>query len=420
MSTEVPRFYTDMRQPLKDRAILAVLQFLKDEGFTRAFDALELDTRKSYEDSPLAHASVLLSALTAHDESLAAERKEENDPKDLEEMLRHYAESAESSLELKSPRSVHAPHTMNIIAVKFHPQEESSLYATAAADKTVKISDTKTNAVVRSFDGILHAPGLYLDFNPKRPELLLVSCMNGTHFVLDHTREGSEAVVQEFKDHSKYVVACKWSPDGRSFATASWDNQLNVYDPVPESDGKEWRCALSVKYPAEVTAIEWIQPTGKLLVCVRDDNYVHEIDHKTLKETNKFNMNANTWDDHCSFAVLDLTASPDGAFVVAATDKDRLIVYHAASGKLMRNLYGANNGRYSNPRCCWSPCAKYVYASTEDREVAVWDVQTERLVAKVPVHAQPVRDMHRHPSSGALITCSFDKSVKTWTPPIDS
>jgi len=36
--------------------------------------------------------------------------------------------------------------------------------------------------------------------------LLLVSCMNGSHHVVDHSKPDAGVIVQSFKDHSKYVV----------------------------------------------------------------------------------------------------------------------------------------------------------------------------------------------------------------------
>lgn len=57
-------------------------------------------------------------------------------------------------------------------------------------------------------------------------------------------------------------------------------------------------CSSNLLVWALTGVVSFSQPTNKLLVSVREDNYLHEIDLKTLKETNKFNMNAKTWDDH--------------------------------------------------------------------------------------------------------------------------
>lgn len=38
-------------------------------------------------------------------------------------------------------------------------------------------------------------------------------------------------------DHSKYVVACRWAPDGSAFATASHDKVVTLYVRKGEAQG---------------------------------------------------------------------------------------------------------------------------------------------------------------------------------------
>jgi WD40 repeat protein len=131
-------------------------------------------------------------------------------------------------------------------------------------------------------------------------------------------------------------VAAKWNRDGTYFATASADNSLRIYrqsdapststTPTPVSDTAPSALPLGtycsvheVVYKGEVTAIDWVKGKNLLLVAVREDNYLHEIDITTLTETNKYNMNLTSWDDHVSFTVLDLAVSNDDRMVVAST-----------------------------------------------------------------------------------------------------
>jgi hypothetical protein len=65
--------------------------------------------------------------------------------------------------------------------------------------------------------------------------------------------------------------------------------------------------------------------------------------------------------------------SPNGKYISVATDKDRLIIYARSTGTLVKNLYGANNDGFSNPRHCWHPSgASCVLATVLLACVVVW------------------------------------------------
>ena len=126
------------------------------------------------------------------------------------------------------------------------------------------------------------------------------------------------------------------------------------------------------------------------MVSVREDNYLHELDILSLSLTNKYNMNANG-DDHVSFTVLDLRQSPDGLFLLAATDMHRVILFRAFSSTQIRNFYGAANGSYSNPRVAWSHTQKYIYVSSEDEfDIFAFEVATQRVVGRLKGHTKKV------------------------------
>jgi len=68
----------------------------------------------------------------------------------------------------------------------------------------------------------------------------------------------------------------------------------------------------------------------------------------------------------------------------------------------------------------WHSSSKYVYATIDDLNgpIAVWDVWNQRIVHTLNGHSGQVRDMHVHPTNGALVTCGFDKSIRIWSLPL--
>jgi WD40 repeat protein len=121
-------------------------------------------------------------------------------------------------------------------------------------------------------------------------------------------------------------------------------------------------------------------------------------------------------------------------FLLVATDKSRIIMFAASSGHQLRNFYGAVNDlyddalfnfcqlkllirghRYTQCRVAWSPNNAYVYCTSQDHTVCVWEVATQRLVHRLKGHTKTLRDIDVVPSSGALVSGSFDRSLRFWS-----
>jgi len=153
-----------------------------------------------------------------------------------------------------------------------------------------------------------------------------------------------------------------------------------------------------------------------------------------LKERMKANLNA-LGDSVVSFAVLALALSPNGRLIAACTDKSRVIVLQAWGERQLRNLYGAIVEEYDTPSVCFSLDGTFVYTTSllpqagrnrhEDEQlpaagaqmcgqIAIFELKTGEMVMQLPCHERAVRCMQRHPHTEALVTGSFDKTVKFW------
>ena len=70
-----------------------------------------------------------------------------------------------------------------------------------------------------------------MHFNPARPNLLLATCMNGGHSIIDVDASEGKELLESVVNHKKYVVAGKWNPAGTHFITGSHDFNVHVYGP---------------------------------------------------------------------------------------------------------------------------------------------------------------------------------------------
>ena len=201
--------------------------------------------------------------------------------------------------------------------------------------------------------------------------------MDGTSYVVDNHGE----VLQEGPKHKKYVVRCAWSGCGNFFATASYDKTAQLWGRVggsayPAEDGA-WQPFAHLQtftYEGSVECVAFAPrihaatpeststkggegadkstPTttsgsGKdlaweLIVGVRNDCCLHIYtpvaaeggsgkDVATISFSEAFLNTNELQDDFVSFSVRDVSVSPNGKYIVAATDKDRVILLSRAA-----------------------------------------------------------------------------------------
>ena len=216
-----------------------------------------------------------------------------------------------------------------------------------------------------------------MDFHPHKHDWLLTAGMDGKHTVFD---VGKRAVVQEWNTHKKYVVRAKWSADGCFFATASYDHSAALYKLGSGAADSLAQLVKQFHFEANVESLDFTPDSRTLILSVRDDNNLHYISLDTLQDR-KVNMNANR-DSHVSFTALHITGSLfDGKYVLISTDRDRLILLHAATSKHARVFYGASNDALSQPRHCLDPTASILYSTSQDHTVVLWDVASTRALS---------------------------------------
>eukprot|EP00455_Lapot_gusevi_P055900 TRINITY_DN9165_c0_g1_i6.p1 TRINITY_DN9165_c0_g1~~TRINITY_DN9165_c0_g1_i6.p1 ORF type:complete len:414 (+),score=93.43 TRINITY_DN9165_c0_g1_i6:80-1321(+) len=405
------------RTALNRHAVAVVLQFLKDSGYESSFRALEAESDVSLEEENLCEGGILFTALDLYDSYQASNQPVDSaEDKQTEELLLRRGD--ESQLVRDLHKNFDAVHKSNVLSVRFAPWQDRTVVASGAVDKSVKLTDVATGEVVYTIASQCPSAVLSMDFNPIHPELLLVSCMDGSILIFDTSANEAQCLLQHIHKHRKYVVCVRWAPDGRIFTAASYDHSLSFWGPTSgagEGRPSEWQFLHDILYTGSVESIEFLKNSNLLAASVRDDNYLHLVDINTQQEAAKVNFNINL-DDHVSFTVLNMASSQDGSFLLTSTDKHRTMIYRTGQSKIVRNFYGASNDEYSNPRSVWALDERYVYSTSQDRSIVAWEVATQRVVHKLVSHTANVRDLHHHPTRPMLASCGFDKVIKIWTP----
>mmetsp|Transcript_71706 Transcript_71706/g.123219 ORF Transcript_71706/g.123219 Transcript_71706/m.123219 type:complete len:162 (+) Transcript_71706:566-1051(+) len=135
-------------------------------------------------------------------------------------------------------------------------------------------------------------------------------------------------------------------------------------------------------------------------------------------------LNHAAWDKHVSFTVLGLEPSPDGKFLLAATDSNKHVVYPAGGHQHVRFLVGHAADSFSKPRTSWMPAAvgeakraSFVVCNSQAeglRQVYVYCLASQRVVARLNAHTGQVRDVSFHASEPLMCSASYDHTVKIW------
>lgn len=261
----------------------------------------------------------------------------------------------------------------------------------------------------------------------------------------------SPRVVQNQRDHTKYAVSIKWSPCGTFLVTASHDKTVVLYKRETTPDAT-WSMkknhTLNLKdIPEDVVfcvlpngftsgsdegsgSIEIISTEDQslsdaslsieganqlhLIVPTRGSPHLLYINCITLQYKN-VSLNEQAWDSHVSFNVLHLSLSPNAKHLLVATDKDFHIILKTGTNKRLSLLAGHMCNDYGKPKTCWDVTGKYVYSNNQaDHNLLVYAVNTGKIVTTLTGHRGQIRDVKSHPKSRAVISASYDHTLKEW------
>ncbi|KAF9917164.1 hypothetical protein BX616_001768 [Lobosporangium transversale] len=302
---------------------------------------------------------------------------------------------------------------------------------------------------------------LDIDFHPLFPELMLTSAMDKT-VVLTNTVLGEEH--QIFKDHAKFVVRAKFAMDGSRIITASHDKTVRIYKAIEEEEtnnrSQEKRLpryvldkTLTFKGAVEsLCVLPWPSNSGvssvdngicnetrppTAVVGTRDDNYLHYINLSDYSVT-KYNMNLNN-DNWVSFTPMEISASPhnNGGYLLVSTDSPtgRQILFRTGSALQLFNYYGVPTDGFSTPRHVWDRTGKYFYVTGNDHKIYCLQVNNaddgaavatvagtrgtkqsheQAIIRTLEGHTSVVRGLYMDYHRNMLVSCSFDKTVRTW------
>jgi WD40 repeat protein len=209
------------------------------------------------------------------------------------------------------------------------------------------------------------------------------------------------------KEGSGPVMAVGWSPDGKTVATGGWTGRLTLWN---AADGKV-RSSLRA-YSGKVVALAF-SPDGTSLATAG-------ITQRSRPGAVKLWEVAGGLRERLSLPNLRnvhaLAYSPDGRTLAvegyAGKGLSQIALWDVETGKLLGDLPGTGTG----VRClAFSPDGSNLAGSSLDGTVRLWDVITRSVRLTLPRQARPVQAVVFSPDGQTLATGSRDGIVKLWS-----
>jgi len=253
------------------------------------------------------------------------------------------------------------------------------------------------------------------------------------------------------KGHKNAILDLQWSEKGKKIFSASADKTVVAWD---ADVGKKVR-----KFVGHDSFVNACSPSGNrasddgdgcLIVSGSDDGTTKIWDIRSkrcVKEfENKFQMTSvafskdgetvfaggldetiKAWDlrtDKLSFTleghtdtITGISLSPDGNHLLSNGMDNRLYMWDVrpfvtTPSRCLRRFEGAShNFEKMLLRCSWSPDGRRVMAGSADRNVYVWDVDSQDIIYCLPGHGGSVNEVVYHPHEPILASCGSDKKI---------
>ena len=337
----------------------------------------------------------------------------------------------ETNIDEASERNRLEGHDQGVNSVTFSP--DGKMLASASDDKTIKLWNAQTGAVIRTLEG--HDSMVKsVTFSPDGK--MLASASDDKTIKLWDAQTGTE--IRTIKSHDDSVIGVTFSPNGETLASSgAGDNSIKLWDAQTGAEIRTlkgydgWRNDIS------------FSPDGQTLAFKGDDNNIKLSNAQTGAEIRtlegydqgvssvSFSPDAKTlasgsWDNTINLSnvqtgeirtlaghddrVSSVSFSPDGKILASGSSDNTINLSNVQTGEI-RTLAG-HDDRVSS--VSFSPDGKILASGSSDNTIKLWDARTGAEKRTLEGHNDIVWSVSFSPDGKTLASGSQDNTIKLW------
>lgn len=328
-------------------------------------------------------------------------------------------------------------HTEAVFDVAFLPGEAQAL--SASGDKFIILWDLETGEMVRQYVG---HEGRVLGIDVTTDGTRFATSSEDTSMILWDMQTGAD--LMRYAEHTSLINDVALSPDGSLVLSGSQDADARLWDLESGNNLRTFReLPWRVVHGLGITSDETVLVAGDLqgnlaawdismrdqqtvlyqmdfpdrdimaLGMSPDDSYyvlgfdngdIIRMDMQTGEEINR-------WNGHDGNYLRALNVLPDGERVLSCGEDNKLILWNAADGELIREYTGHENWVL---HCTINAAGTHALSASSDFNVGYWDINSGELIHMLEGHTDFVWAADFNEDETQAISASRDQTLIRW------
>ena len=304
-------------------------------------------------------------------------------------------------------------HQANVLCVVFWEKNDSFLFSSDVQSCIVCVNSEDQTVVSKVK---VSAPCCSLTV-VNQGTLLLAGCMDGFLHVFSIDSSNycvtSLTKMNQQKLHEKAILKLRSCDALNAVLSTSYDNTVDLFH-IDKMGAITEKARYYFKYTCD--GIVFSPKHHSIIIAERNQPFMTYINLDT-QEKAEVSINNHEWDLHVSFCIVDLCLMHDDDYVIALTDKGRVIVYGYGKNTHIQVIYDGSmlSDSYYNGVVTVDREEKHVLTICPDFCIRVFSLYSGKEVAVLKGHSKTIRNMScQRDLTTTLYTCSYDHSIRIW------